>query len=123
MSHVSHGIPAEPSGLLVPKGQPGASPNVIIRQQAYFVLERAIRIRMPAETCGVLVGSREERPGGDFITVEEAIPIELVTSGDMVLPDEQQVANLKSLFASNSRAKTSGALVGWFLAQLDLSEA
>src|SRR5436309_1312428 len=105
------------SNLLVPHGNPTA-PKVILRESAYSALMRAARISTPSAAAGALTGSVRESNGDEWITVEAAEAIELVSTDSGPALDRTEWWKLRSQLAAAGRSPRR--IVGWYYAHPDM---
>src|SRR5439155_8273816 len=106
------------SNLLVPHGNPTA-PKVILREQAYSALMRAVRISTPSAAAGALTGSVRESGGEEWVTVEAAEAIELVSTDSGPALDRTQWWKLRSQLAEAGSSGTR--IIGWYYAHPEIA--
>ncbi len=95
--------------LLVHKGRPDAG-KIVIPSQVYVGLIEAAKTAMPAEAVGALIGNRPA--GGEWLTIESAVPVELVPTGSGLAVGKSQWSRVKARLAGSEDTR----IVGWFYA-------
>lgn len=105
---------------LVPRGQPTGTTKVALHPQAYSNLMRVVRITMPADTAGALIGEVKRSNGTEWIAVREAEPVRLVPSAAGQSLDPDDWADLESRFTLAGDGKPDLRIVGWYYTHPDL---